>query len=77
VSTGEQMTENQRRELKMCRRPGRRFRQSVYSAFEFSRSAGCDELFLLSTKPFWTPDATVLKPVPDIDCGNDMPERRV
>ena len=24
----------------------------VYSAFEFSRSAGCDALFLLSTKPF-------------------------
>jgi hypothetical protein len=77
VSAGEQTTENQRRELEMCRRPGRRFGQSGYSAFEFSRSAGRDELFLLSTKPFWTPDATVLKPVPDIDCGNDVPEGRV
>ena len=31
-------------------------------------TAGCDEIFLLSTKPFWTPDATVLKPVLSIDC---------
>jgi hypothetical protein len=49
----------------------------VYSAFEFSRCAGCDELFLLSTKPFWTADATVLKPMLGIDYANDAPERRI
>jgi hypothetical protein len=49
----------------------------AYFAFEFSRSAGCDELSLLSTKPFWTPDATVLKPAPDINCAKHAPERRI
>jgi hypothetical protein len=42
-----------------------------------SDSAGCDELFLLSTKPFWTPDATVLKPLPGTGFTNDATEKRI
>jgi lipoprotein-anchoring transpeptidase ErfK/SrfK len=41
-----------------------------------SRSARCDELILSSTKPFWPPDATVLKPLPVNEQGNEAPERR-
>jgi hypothetical protein len=33
-----------------------------------------DELFLLSTKPCWAPDATVLKSLLGKDCANDAPE---
>jgi hypothetical protein len=40
------------------------------------RSARCDELILLSTKPFWAPDATVLKPLPGNGYRNEAPERR-
>jgi hypothetical protein len=36
-----------------------------------------DELFLLSTKPYRAPDATVLKSLPGKDCANDAPERRI
>jgi hypothetical protein len=36
-----------------------------------------DELFLLSTKPCWAPDATVLKSLLGNDCTNDAPERRI
>jgi hypothetical protein len=40
------------------------------------RSARCDELILLSTKPFWDPDATVLKPLPGNGYRKEAPERR-
>ena len=36
-----------------------------------------DELFVLSTKPCWAPDATVLKSLLGKDCTNDAPERRI
>jgi len=41
------------------------------------RSACCDELILLSTKPLWAPDATDLKPFQNIGYRNDAPERRI
>jgi hypothetical protein len=37
----------------------------------------CDELILLSTKLFWAPDATVLKPLPGNGHRNEAPERRI
>jgi hypothetical protein len=48
---------------------------AVFFWFE-ARSTRCDELIFLSTKPFWAPDATVLKPLPGTGYRNDAPERR-
>jgi hypothetical protein len=39
-------------------------------------SSRCDELILLSTKPFWFPDATVLKPLSGNGYRNEALERR-
>ena len=44
---------------------------------DYGRPVGChDELFLLSTKPYWAPDATLLKLWLRKDCTDEAPERR-